>query len=243
MKRIALLGVLAAVLGGCGDGSVMQRDADQIVGECITAMGGLERWEAVEAFRTRAVVSLYGEDGAERVNRHAQVIRLDPPHLAAEAKRPRGSWAAVVSLGEPDVVFDVVGEVSLGEKEQAELLDALKVILHRVRGPLNLVEGPERPAERSEARIDGDRMTRITVEGDYTHAVAYYFDKRTCRLRYVTSGADAAGREGTVTRYTWATLPNGMLFPRTLEVFRIGDHVLLGDTPVMRAEFYDVTVE
>ena len=59
-------------------------------------------------------------------------------------------------------------------------------------------------------------------------------------MRLVTAGADAPGGKGTVTVYSYRMLPNGMAFPMRISVMKIGEHVLIGDEPVLEVDYREV---
>ena len=59
-------------------------------------------------------------------------------------------------------------------------------------------------------------------------------------LKLVTAHADAPGKDGTVTLYTYRMNPNGMAFPAHLAVMKIGRHVLVGERPVLEVDFHRV---
>ena len=69
---------------------------------------------------------------------------------------------------------------------------------------------------------------------------AYYFNAETSLLRFATAGGDQPGGDGTVTVYSYRVASNGMAFPAKISVMRIGQHVLIGDRPVLEVEYRQV---
>ena len=117
----------------------------------------------------------------------------------------------------------------------------LPTLLHRLRGPYNLVNG-ERPRTPQDTRVGGLPVVRVGVTGDNRNAVAYYFGPITGILKFVSAGADAPGGNGTITSYEYHSLPNGTTFPTLIRVNHIGRHVLLGETPIFQVEISNVKV-
>jgi len=113
-------------------------------------------------------------------------------------------------------------------------------LLHRLRGPYNLLEGKESARAPQKDQVGGQEVIRVGVTGDNRMAVAYYFGSATGILKYVTAGADSPGSNGTVTSYEYCSLKNGATFPSLIQVNRIGRNVLLGETPVFQVEISDV---
>jgi hypothetical protein len=238
MRRFVLFGAALMLLAGC-HGRPADAPAPQVVRDSMDALGGLDRWSEAEDVEAEAVVTTYDGDGTAHVSR--QRVRMDLPggRLSASAVEPRGSWDASVALdGEAD--FDADG-FTASETMRNRLTDALATLLHRVRGPVNLLEGDDHPAGTAQrVKVGGRKLVRVPV-AESGHAVkAYYFDSVTRVPVLVTAGADRAGREGTVTRYEYRMLEDGTLFPHRIEVLRIGPNVLVGEEPVLKVEFVAV---
>jgi len=243
MKRmcpVLLAGLLA--VGGCASdpyGRYGLGEARDVVASCVEAMGGLDRWLNAGPIHAEAVVTLYHDGGAARVNKQQHAYHLGEPALVASARLPGGGWRATVPAGgEPE--FRAAGGIA--PEVRGLLLKGLATMLHRVNGPLNLLRGrgDERAGRPQRVRVAAMDLIRVPVTGGDADAKAYYFDAQTCLLRLVTVGADAAGEDGTVTLYTWEMRPNGMVFPAALKVMRIGDHVLVGEKPVLEVDFHHV---
>ncbi len=232
------------LVSGCGASDPLDRyhlgEAKEIVGVCMDTMGGLRAWQKVRSVSASAVVSTYDEDGRACVNRYRLKIDFRADKVTARARTGYGRWRAVVSAG-GKCKLSVSGRA--GEEVNRRRLGlVLAMILHRVRGPLNLLGGDEHVVGAMPARLGGSDVVRVIVTGDTRYASAYYFDAGSGLLQFVTRGADAAGGNGTVTIYTYENLPSGMAFPRRLRVVKIGQRAMLSDTPVLDVEFDDITI-
>ncbi|KPK85967.1 MAG: hypothetical protein AMJ81_02270 [Phycisphaerae bacterium SM23_33] len=210
-----------------------------MVSGCIGAMGGLERWQSVGPIRAQAVVIVYDEVGTADVSKQDQVIDLRAGTIRASARLPETEWTAKVTEA-GGVSFKSKGP-AVPAAVRARHVAALKMILHRVRGPLNLCGRGERARGAQPVRVDGMDLIRVPAQDGRGGIAAYYFDAQSCLLRLVTAGADAPGGEGTVTRYSYRTMANGLAFPERISVFRIGRHVLVGDEPVLEVNYHEVS--
>ena len=244
MTRISpryFLAFLSVCLVGCGADPYARFElgpARDVVKDAIEVMGGLERWQAVGPIRARAVVTIYDESGSAVVNRHEQLIDLRAGRIQASARVPGGRWTATVHAS-GRASFKADG-VALGPEFRSRLLAALKTLLHRLRGPMNLCGQGEKAGKVSRARVDGMELVRVAASGGSADVAAYYFDAQSKLLTLLTTGDDAPGGQGTVTRYTYQMLPNGMAFPARISVVRIGRHTLIGTRPVLAVEYHDI---
>jgi len=244
MKRAGLTGAIAlaaCVSAGCQPSDPYARydleDARDIVAASMDSIGGLDAWREVDYVDCNAVVRVYDEKGQPYVNRQRQRIDIDEAEISATATTPRGRWSATIDA---DGEGDVSGAVDPGRWRL--IRPALATLAHRVRGPLNLLRGDERADGADTMTVGGYEVVRVGVSGDSSNAVAYYFDVHNGTLRFVTSGADGPGREGTVTLYTWGILENGMAFPRSITVVKIGQNVLIGPETLIEADFADIEI-
>lgn len=243
MKRTGAFALMgwAIFCAGCAADPYAGYDlgpARAVVSGCVDAMGGLKRWQSVKPIRAEAVVTVHDEAGIARVNKQEQVIDLGAGRIEASARLPDSVWAARVN-DNGKARFEAEG-FTIPEGVATLQIKALKTILHRVRGPLNLLGGSERAAGARRVRIDGMDLIRVAVQGSRADIAAYYFDAQTCLLTLATAGADEPGGEGTVTRYTYRMLDNGMAFPERISVHKIGRHVLIGDEPVLEVGYRNV---
>ncbi len=241
MKKVIMLAVLGLLaVSGCADPYARYKlgPAHDAVAGSIDAMGGIGRWRSVGSIEAIAVVSIYDDTGKAMINEQHQVIKLKRDVILASARTADGSWAAVVD-GDGKSKFKSKGFAESPERKAA-LVESLRTILHRVRGPMNLCVGGEKTTGSERVRIGGQDLIRVPVKGGDAGVNAYYFDAQTHTLKLVTAGADEAGGEGTVTVYSWKMHPNGMAFPDRISVMKIGKHVLVGDEPVLEVNYRKV---
>jgi len=208
------------------------------VADAIESLGGLTAWRKVRQVSYDAVVTLYDQSGQGYVNRHQQVLDMRRWTLTTKASRPRGSWHAVVSP-DGECTLKAPPDV-LGSATKARLSRCLPIVKHRLTGPFNLCATRERPGDRKKMRVDGIDVMRVSIEGDRRHAVAYYFDAISGHLRFVTTGDDRPDGRGTITIYSYGRHPDGMQFPSSIRVLRIGKHVLVGQEKVLEMDVKNV---
>ncbi len=209
-----------------------------VVADAIESLGGLTAWRKVGQVSYDAVIALHDEDGQSYINRHQQVLDMQRWTLTTKARRPQGAWYASITpdgkctFNAPDNVLDSANRARLGR--------SLPIVKHRLAGPLNLCATRERPGAEKKMRVNGIDVIRVNVEGDRRHAVAYYFDATSSRLRFVTTGDDKPGGRGTITIYSYGDHPDGMQFPQSILVLRFGKHVLVGQEKVLEVDLKNV---
>lgn len=252
MKTACLLTGLALAAGlltGCGgDEEIGVWDrydlgpGEEIVRESVSQIGGLEAWQDVDRVEADAVVTVYDIGGGAWHTRQDQTYRLRGRErfgrggwVSADVQSGRGQWRIRVDeQGEGS--FEAPGQ-DVPEQIRRRFASSLGLLLHRVRGPLNLLDPEEQVASAEPVRLGGRDYVRVGVSGDPSQAIAYYFDVDDGLLRYVTAGSEAPGGEGTVTIYDWKLLSGGMAFPDRIRVVELGQNVLVGDEPVLEADF------
>ncbi len=209
----------------------------------IQAMGGLETWKNIDKASADALVTFYNEQGQPYVNRQAHVINVHGRVIRAIGETSKGEWQARYS---PETgwlwnrnTFAIKGGAKLDEITPGRLEGALTTLLHRVRGPLNLVGGDEMPGNSEKVWLNSQDLVRVPVENGSVKA--YYFGLISGLLQMVTEGGDEPGQPGTVTLYTYQILPNGVVFPKTIRVVEIGRHVLVSQAPILEVEYSNVT--
>jgi hypothetical protein len=185
-----------------------------------------------------AIVTTYDRDGQKYADRQKMVVDLGANTIAARGATPQGTWTARAGQGG-------LSSIDAEPRVDAALIArrmgmVLPVLLHRLRGPYNLLEGAEAARSPQNAQVGGVPVIRVGVTGDNRQAIAYYFGPATGILKYVTAGADSPGGSGAVTGYEYRSLANGATFPSLIQVNRIGGNVLLGETPVFQVEISDV---
>ncbi len=212
--------------------------AKPVVSKCVEAMGGLKTWRSMKPIAAVALVTMYDSDGKALVNEQQQVIDVFGNSIRAVVRLPGGTWSATVG-GSGPATFEATG-AGVSAEMSARLIHALRLTLHRARGAFNLLGQAERATAAEPARVAGADLVRVPVVGGRAGTRAYYFDPGSRMLKYLTAGADAPGGEGTVTIYTYQLIPSGAAFPEKISVVRIGDHVLIGDQPVLEVEYRQV---
>ncbi len=246
MKRICLTAALLVggfALVGCQSSPLdayrpyKLGPALEIVATSVENAGGLKAFKSVRAIRTNAVIVIH-DKGGRYVSRQKQVIDINGGIIEASASTGRGPWHATVR---DSGRYSFSGSTAGGAGSR-QLVSVLATLLHRVRGPLNLLGMGERVMAAEKTRLAGYDVVRVCVEGGYQRAKAYYFDATTGEMRFVACGAKEPGQSGTVTAYEYTILPNGMTFPKRIEVFEIGKNVLIGEKLILEADFADVEV-
>jgi len=237
---LCLLG--AVLLTGClSEQERMLRrlgPAAEITTASMKNLGWGQLGEGIEEARFTAVVTTWDDEQRSYTDRQEMVVDLEDGWIESVGGTPQGSWEATATdTGRFRIQADrAVDE----EKVEQRIASALHTLLHRLRGPYNLLVTDERARTAEKTRIDGQPVVRVGVEGDNRMAVAYYFDAALGVLKFVTTGADHPGGSGTVTVYEYDSLPNGVLFPRRIRVMKLGQHVVVGNTPVLEVQISNV---
>jgi len=185
-----------------------------------------------------AIVTTYDKDGRKYTDRQEMVADLGQDSIAARGATPGGAWTAVANEGGLTMLSADPGVEKSVVRQRMSMV--LPTLLHRLRGPYNLLSGNERARTPQKTQVGGLDAVRVGVTGDNRNVVAYYFDPATGILKYVTAGADTPAGDGTITTYEYRSLPNGATFPCLVRVNRIGRNVLLGETPVFQVEISGV---
>jgi hypothetical protein len=200
----------------------------------VNSMGGLEAWNGVQEVRATALITTY-DQGQPTIDRATLRLTLLPRKLQAAAPAGEGLWRATISQdGKCD--FRTVGYTATPQERQ-RICQALAVLLNRMPGALNLVQTPQRVTGVTYLTVLDQKLVRVAVKDRTSDTKAYYFEQASKVLRFVTAGADKPGGEGTVTLYEYQRLPGGLSFPKSLRVVHLGTDVLIGDKPVLDAEF------
>lgn len=197
--------------------------------EALASTGGVDVWRGIGAIHASAVVTVYDENGRAYVNMENMVIDLLGGSISATAKTTRGQWSATVTAD--GAVSMTAGAFRHDRRLGRQVTRSLGIILHRVRGPMNLLMTGERAVGKLPTEVGGKKVYRVGVAGDVRQARAYYFGAKDRMLRFVSSGADKPGSEGTVTIYEYKWHPKGLALPHRLRLVRIGKHMLVGQEP------------
>lgn len=242
---------LAAILaiGGCTgaiEGGKTSAANRALCGEgygSLESCGWIKAWQGLSAVRAKAVITIHQPGGQACVNTVDLTMDLPGGTLEASAHTATGDWHGRAGI---DGKYTLSGEGLPGEPaRQQEIAQALTTILHRLRGPVNLLQGAERLGSLiSGTTVDGVGVIRRPVmERGAVDVRAYYFSKADRRLAFLTTGGDAPGQAGEVTVYEYQTLKSGLAFPSEIRLVRIGSNVLLGKEVadlLLEATFSDV---
>jgi len=232
MAAFAMVGA-----GGCGPSGV----APPVVASTLANYGGLEALRDVSAITATAVITAYDEDGVARVSAADVVIRPNAGRIEATGRLPQGTWRAKVKL-DGGASVRTGGSLRFSPERARRIGDALRLILHRVRGPLNLVDGGETVGAVEVTVLGGEKVTRVATAGRDELATAYYFDARAEELRYILAGPAAPGERGEVTTLRNKRMPDGLVLPIAMEVVRAGENNLLGVRKALRVQLQNVRV-
>jgi hypothetical protein len=228
MKGFVTLVVLASgiALVGCGrEGGPPSSQAEQVVMDAAARCGGSKQLGEVSRITGCALVKLYDNEGNATVRGQQFTAYPRLGLIQAQGRLGDGRWHATVAMGGMGVVTGGDANLSRADKEQIE--NYLRLILHRLRGPMNLLGGGEKPVEVSTVFVAGRAMRRVAATGRPELAKAYFFDERYRDLRMIADGKDTPPGSGTVT-----VLDNqhvdGYLLPVGMEVVEVGQDSLIG---------------
>jgi hypothetical protein len=215
--------------------------AGPIVVASIRNLGwGLPLRQGARDVRFSAIVTTWNEEGKSFADRQEMTADLVDGRIVSRGLGPRGGWTVTATLPRGGGKGDVAVEAQPGVEADAvrkRMGPTLLTLLHRLRGAYNLVDS-ERGRDGRQASVAGRDLVHVGVNSP--QAAGYYFDAGNGMLQFVTAGADAPGRDGTVTVYQYAALPDGAAFPKTVQIVKIGKHVLVGQTPVAMFEITNV---
>jgi len=243
--HVAVMCVALALLAGCqSDNTIDPAAADlgqagPIVRRSLEAAGGRRPMHEVAAVSADVALTVHPESGAVYLLPHRLEADLLSSRLKASGRTPMGRWQAVV---DPQGRYRLLSYgLSKVDMERELLGKVLGLVLHRLRGPVNLLD-VDRPLRAARALVGGVAVIRVGVEGRPEQAMAYYFDAGSGLLRFITTGADQPGGEGTVTIYEYSRMADGRMFPHRLRAVKIGRLVLIGDEPVWEADLSNVSL-
>jgi hypothetical protein len=213
--------------------------------QSIQAMGGLANWAHVKSIRATAVVVSYsGSSGAITQQQHE--YDLEHGTLTASGILPQGSWQATVHLDGKNSFDNDKTDKAIAPQDRAELIGAMLTCLRRSYGTLRLCRfgpGPYESAVDSDtATIFGTDYAHVLVKGGIEGIRAFYLDTQSYLPAHVTVGSDQSGHRGSVAQYRWTIQNGGIAFPSQIEVYSIGQDVLVGREPLLQVDFRDVTV-
>ena len=206
-----------------------------IAQRAIDAIGGEAAWRPVIRIAATALVTVYDADGTGHVTRQHQVIDLRSGMLTAEGVSPRGRWSVMLDA---DGQARWLGADAIAQPQQRQLIErALRRIQLRSVATWRLWRAPEQLGAGAPARVEGLDLIRVEEIDPATDVNTYYVDGGTGLLRYVVAGP---GADATVTTFEYQPVSGALLHPRVLRVVHVGEHTLVGPTPVLEATFTDV---
>ncbi len=243
--RVAAMCVGLGLLAGCQSNNTIDPaavdlgQAGPVVRRSLEAAGGERPLHEITGLSADVALMVPQESGAVYLLPHRLEADLLSARLKASGRTPKGGWQAVVDpQGQYRLLSYGLSKVGL----ERELLGrTLGLVLHRLRGPLNLLE-MERPLSAERALVGGVDVIRVGVQGPPEEAGAYYFDADSGLLRFVTAGADEPGGAGTVTIYEYSQVADGRMFPQRLRAVKIGRLVLIGDEAVWEADLSNISL-
>ena len=245
MKQLAVLVslvVCSILLAGCGPREwAPSTPAEQAVSDAVEYYDGAERLLLIKRITGRAVVTVYDEAGAGRVRGHEFVIYPRYGRIEAAGRVSGGKWRASVTL-DGDSQIRVRGDGTLSSSQREQITRYLRLILHRVRGPLNLMGGGEQSVDHAEVFVAAYSLDRVLADGRTDLASAYFFDAKTGELRMVTAGDYEIPGAGTVTLYENAPTKQGVVLPSALQVVALGDSSFVGDRKILSVRFENLEI-
>jgi len=247
--KLLLLGLLSAIATsmavGCAPrglkayGKYNLGAAEPIVASAIESSGGLAAWRKLGQVRAVALMTVYDRKDQAYLNRQEHKIDMNRGRLSIEAITAKGTWRATYRRGGG---FSLTGSDALEGMTPSQLRQAMRILLHRLSGPMNLLRKSETPGHVEHLTLDGKDLVKVSVTGPQPRPTAYYFDSKGGGLQMVSDGPEQPSQGGTVTIYSYQILPGGLVFPKKLTVVRTGDHVLVGRSKVMEVQYSDVQV-
>jgi len=253
VKKTATFGWIVMVAGALGAGCGVDRGGgfETAVGELPSpsSVGASEWLEYVDTLETTAVVTTYAADGAAVVRTMRLDVDVNGGVMTAEGNLPGGSWSARVALDGWGVTSPLGvgwirdrGDLQLSDQAKKDLARTLRLILHRIRGPLNLLEGGgEEIVAVEDVFVAGYDATRMIASGRPELALAYFFSDGA--LRMITQGAVESGGNGEVTVYTTERTAAGAIQPAGFEVMKIGQDSLIGQGKILAVRLTDVRLD
>lgn len=206
--------------------------AREVVLKTTDHYGGFERLKSIHAIQAKAVVTSYDYSGAGLVSAEEMTIEPNLGRISSAGHLPCGTWSAVVLLDGP-AVFKTTGAPPLSCEQQERITSYLKVILHSVRGPMNLLGGGEHVVSASREFIAGVPALRVESAGRPHLATAYFFDTAKYELAMITANGVAPPERGTVAIYSNKRQSDGVVLPVRIEVRDIGENALVGEKKVL----------
>ncbi len=247
--RIARFGVVclmaAIILSGCKSTAISSYDdgdfgpGREVVIASIDSIGGLEAWREIAEVNAMALVTVYDDTGQARINRHCLSIDVNGRKIETTAATPTGIWKAEYSEKKG---LSVKNQEAIDGVSAAQLSRAMRLMLHRATGPLNLLDTGEKVIGVSDVWLEGRELKCLRVNSSNAGPIAYYFDVDDSRLRMLGCASQVSDQSETVTLYEYQDIGNAMVFPKSIKVFSTGRHTLVSERPILTVEFSEVTL-
>ena len=215
-------------------------EAREIIERSVEWLGGYDAWKNVTKVVATAIVTVYDENGTAFTNRQHQRIDVHEGKIYATAQAGEGRWEATACRnGRCRIRSEGFVPEAKFKKQTSQ---ALTTLADRLPGPLALINFRGNVLSTAPVRLGGEDLIRVELRDTGGKRKGYYFDATSGELRFVTSVSESGESRDTVTAYTFMMLPNGLAFPRKIQVFRQGENVILGKQPILEAEYSDVEV-
>ncbi|MFW6146674.1 MAG: hypothetical protein ACOC7R_05010 [Planctomycetota bacterium] len=252
-KKIATFGWMVLLTAALGAGCGADRGAGfkaAVAGVPSPRSVGATDWlEYVDTLETTAVVTTYESDGTAVVRTMRLDVDVSDGVMTAEGNLPGGSWSARITVDHWGILHPLsvgwvrdYGALHLNMKQEKDLARMLRLILHRIRGPINLLEGGgEEIVAVEDVFVAGYDATRMIASGRPELALAYFFADD--QLTMIAQGAVEPGGRGEVTVYTTERTAAGAIQPAGFEVMKIGQDSLIGQQKIMAVRLTDVRLD
>jgi hypothetical protein len=212
---------------------------DTTVSESIAAMDA-PAWMGVESVEADVLLHVQPVGAAGYINQFQ--MRWWPGYYGAGGQLRASSRAAGKDLFVRVTRGEALQPLDKEATPQQACEIAFTMLLRRLGGPMNLAMPSVQPKGKQEVvHLPGGDVVRVGVQGEGMRK-AYYFDRTTHLLKYVTVGADRPGEKGTVTLYEYTKIDGTYWFPSSVRVVLIGEHVLISDREVWSATIANVKV-
>jgi hypothetical protein len=236
-------------LAGCASRGTTLTTASTVTVPQPSDLGADDWLRDVSTLEATALVTAYDADGAAHVSVVQLTVDVNAGKVRATCNIPGGSWRAAIALDGWGLMnpigWDSVsarGDASLTEAQREQIAERLRLILHRLRGPVNVLGGGERIVASDRMTAGAHDLTRLRVEGRPSLVAAYYFDESKAQLRMVAQGGYEPGDTGTMTVYHTERTADGVVLPVRLEVTQLGVHGLIGSQRILSVRLKDISL-
>jgi len=243
--------VCLACLIGCGPSrSTTLTTAPSVTTVDAQSLGAVDWLRDVSTLEATALITTYDATGAAHVSASSLKVDVDAGKLRARCNIPGGWWKARISLDgwslTNPIGWDSLrtgGDARLTRAEREQIIRNLRLILHRLRGPINLLRGGGERIVDAAPTVAGARdLTRVLVTGRPLLVSAYFFERNAPRLRMIAQDGYEPGQPGTVTLYETRHTTEGAVLPVGLDVRQLGLDTLTSQRRVLSVRLKDVSL-